>query len=283
MEKLESEIFENKKPNVLIMRHLDDVDDLIKYGRDGVLESGQEETINSFAREILNEIHTDNKSAVIFVCSSRVRSLQTGDLIVEKIKSINNSIKCKVVSENKLNNIDQGKFILPNNYKQGDVFVGLDLANKIFTEESLSNGNYLYHFGDPVLQKDGSYKYSELLPFFESYGENYKDFLLRIYKMIIETSKKLDKFELNTKVVVITHAQLYQILRDMSDVARMIKDKEINIQAGELPKICWELYQDRFQKGKPFYKLNHVSIEALYDTEILSLLEKEIQYLENII
>lgn len=282
MEKSESKIIEDEKPSVFVMRHFDDIDDLIKYGRDGVLESGQEETVNSFAKEILDELKLGNKRAVMFVCSSRIRSVQTVDLIVEKIKSIDNSIKCRTISEGRLNNIDQGKFILPDNYKQGDIFVGLDLANKIFAEEVFSESNFLYHFGDPILQKDGLCKYPELTSFFESHGENYKDFLLRVYRTIIETSKKMDKFESKTKVVVVTHAQLYQILRDLSDVARMVKNKEININIGELPKICWDLYQDRFKKGKPFYNLNHVSIEVLYDTEILSLLEREIQYLESI-
>ncbi len=268
--------------NIPVMRHFDDIDDLLKYGRDGEIIPGQEELASQFAEEIYDEVKKEGKRAVMFVCSSRIRASQTAELIVDELRKIDESLKIREVDEPALANIDQGKFILPPDYKQGDYYAGLDIANKIFAREVFSpDGNYLYKFGDPILQDDNTYKYPELATYFESYGENYRDFLLRIYEMILDTSGKVEKLDSKTKVVVVTHAQLYQILKDISDVAKMIKTDKLTVSPGDLPKLCWEQYQKRFKEQvKPEYGLNHISIENLYDSKITELLKKEIEYLK---
>lgn len=256
----------------------------MKYGRDGEIIPGQEELAYSFAKEIYDETKKEGKKAVMFICSSQARAIQAGGLISDELRKMDESIKIRLVDDFGLSNINQGKFILPPDYKPGDYYAGLDLANKIFAKEALSShGDYLYKFGDPILQGDNSYKYPELTPYFESYGETYRDFLVRIYEMVLETSKKVEKFDSKTKVVVVTHAQLYQILKDISDVAKMIKNDGLEVQTGDLPKLCWEQYQRRFKdQSKPTYGLNHISIENLYDPRITELLEKEIEYLKTI-
>ncbi|MBI3633307.1 MAG: hypothetical protein HY226_03385, partial [Candidatus Vogelbacteria bacterium] len=180
--------------------------------------------------------------------------------------------------------IDQGKFILPADYKIGGQFLGLELANKIFSKEVFgsASGNLLYKFGDPVLQSDGTYKYPELVPYFESYGESNRDLLLRLYDLVIRTSKKMDKFGAKTKVVVVTHAQLYQIFRDLSTVAEMVTNGGLDLQEGELPKLCWELYSKRFKNEKPTYGVNYISIENLFDPKVVELLNREIEYLKSL-
>lgn len=270
--------------NIPVMRHFDDIDDLLMYGRDNEIIPGQEKLAFQFAKEIYDEVKKEDKGAVMFICSSRIRATQTAGLIIEELRKMDETLKIRKVAEPALANIDQGKFILPPDYKQGDYYAGLDIANKIFAKEVFSpDGDYLYKFGDPILQADNTYKYPELIPYFESYGENYRDFLLRIYEMILETSGKVEKLESKTKAVVVTHAQLYQILKDISAVAKMIKNDGIEVRTGDLPKLCWEQYQKRFKEQvKPAYGLNHVSIEDLYDHKIIELLKKEIEYLKTL-
>ena len=77
-----------------------------------------------------------------------------------------------------------------------------------------------------------------------------------------------------TKVVVVTHAQLYQIFRDLSTVANMVKNEGLKLRTGELPKLCWSLYSKRFKSEKPTYGINFISIENLGDPEIIELLKR---------
>ena len=275
---------EKPETNIPVMRHFDDIDDLLNFGRDSDLIPGQEESATPVAKEIYSKVLRENKSAVMFVCSGRKRAVQTAGLVADKLEEMDNNLKIRIVAEERLEAIDQGKFILPVGYKPGEPFPGLSLANKVFSKEvfGLEKGNYLYKFGDPVLLDDGSYKYPELLPYFESYGENNRDFLLRIYELVVETYHKLDKLSSKTEVVVVTHAQLYQILRDLSTVAEMVKKQNLTFATGKLPELCWKLYSERFKNEKPSYNTNYISIENLGDPDIIQLLNREIEYLKDL-
>lgn len=270
--------------NIPVMRHFDDINNLLKFGRDSELIPGQENKALSVAQEIYIETKKENKKAVIFICSSEKRAIQTADITVDQLRKIDNGLRLQVVAEESLTAINQGKFILPPDYKPGGPFAGFDLANKAFIKEAFAsdNGNYLYKFGDPVLQHNGSYKYPELVPYFKSYGETNRDFLLRIYGLVVRTYDKIDKLNSKTKIVVITHAQLYQIFRDLSTIANMAKNEGLDIKTGELPKLCWSLYSKRLESEKPTYGINYISIENLRDPKIIELLKKEIEYLKKL-
>ncbi|KKS38299.1 MAG: hypothetical protein A3G49_06235 [Candidatus Sungbacteria bacterium RIFCSPLOWO2_12_FULL_41_11] len=275
---------EKPETYIPVIRHFEDIDDLLNFGRDGNLVPGQESKAVLIAQDIYTEAKKEGKGAVMFICSNKKRAIQTADLIVGELRKVDDKLKLRIVAEKNLDAIQQGKPILPPDYKPGDKFIGFDLANKIFTKEvfAFDDGNHLYKFGDPVLQDDGSYKYPELVPYFESYGESNRDLLLRIYDLIVRIYEKLDKLNSKTEVVVVTHAQLYQIFRDLNMVANMVKNEELELVTGELPKLCWNLYSERFKNEKPTYGINYISIENLRDPEMIGLLKKEIEHLKNL-
>ena len=275
---------EKPETYIPVIRHFEDIDDLLNFGRDGNLVPGQESKAVLIAQDIYTEVKKEGKGAVMFICSNKKRAIQTADLIVGELRKVDDKLKLRIVAEKNLDAIQQGKPILPPDYKPGDKFIGFDLANKIFTKEvfAFDDGNHLYKFGDPVLQDDGSYKYPELVPYFESYGESNRDLLLRIYDLIVRIYEKLDKLNSKTEVVVVTHAQLYQIFRDLNMVANMVKNEELELVTGELPKLCWNLYSERFKNEKPTYGINYISIENLRDPEMIGLLKKEIEHLKNL-
>src|SRR3990167_9709175 len=275
---------EKPETYIPVIRHFEDIDDLLNFGRDGNLVPGQESKAVLIAQDIYTEAKKEGKGAVMFICSNKKRAIQTADLIVGELRKVDDKLKLRIVAEKNLDAIQQGKPILPPDYKPGDKFIGFDLANKIFTKEvfAFDDGNHLYKFGDPILQDNGSYKYPELAPYFESYGESNRDLLLRIYELIIRTHNKLDKLNSKTKVVIITHTQLYQIFKDLNTVATMVKNKTLHMKTGELPKLCWELYAERFKNETPTYDVNFISVENLCDPEIIGLLGKEIEYLKNL-
>lgn len=275
---------EKLTPNIPIVRHFDDIDDLAKFGRDGELVPGQEQIASQIAKEIFEEAKQEGKNAIMFVCSSKKRSIQTADLVAEQTRKFDSKIKTRVVEEDNLSAMYQGEFVLPPDYKAGEPFTGLSLANKIYNKEAFDyeNANDLYKFGDPVLQQDGSYKYPELAEYFKSYGESNKDVMTRIYQLLIETSEKFDKLNSKTKMVVITHAQLYQIFRNLSTVAKMIKTEDLTFNTGELPRLCWRIYSERPKEEKQTYEVNFIPIEDLCDSQIIELLKNELEYLKNL-
>lgn len=140
---------------VPVLRHLNDVDDLSKPGRDGNLIEGQEEEARIIAHDIYSNMIKDGKRAVFMICSPKIRAIQTAKLIQDEIYKKDKNFKVRIVSDSNLSSLFEGEFILPNNYIPGDRFETLPKANKIFHKETfdLENPNELYRFGDPVKQE----------------------------------------------------------------------------------------------------------------------------------
>jgi len=273
---------------IMVVRHLDDVDDLRRYGRDGVLIPGQEDRAEDIAKEIYSEIKNDGKKAILFVTSPKIRARETARLVADSLRKMDNSLKIRFTAEDDLRVMDQGDFVLPDDYKQGDSHAGLKLAGKVFAKEvHASDGpdgvdNYGYKFGDPVLMPDGSFKYPELNGYFNECGESYKDVLVRLYLLIIETHEKLFKLEGKTKLVVITHGQPSQIFKDLIKVAQMIKSGEAQFTTGKLAKLCWDVYNKRDDSEKVTGRVDVLSLEELGDPKMIKILKDEIDYLNKL-
>ena len=269
-----------------IVRHFDEIDDLSDGIRDQELLPNQKEKARNIAEVISAELEKDSQEAVFFVTSTRKRTIQTADLIIEALKNINPDIKTFKTEEEDLSAIREGEFILPEGYSPGDYFIGLEVAadafsNEVHAEErGLEKDNYLYRHGDPLLQEDGSYKYPELLEYFKSSGENYKEVLLRIYRLIIKTHKKSHKLTKNTKVALLTHGQPAQIFKDLNAVAVKIKSGLVTVEAGQLASLCWKEYQNRDESERVPGQTDVVTIEYLQDEDLIQVLQSEVDYLE---
>lgn len=275
---------EKFKVSIPIIRHFEDVEDLRKHKRDGELIPGQDVEARRIATSLLENIREENKKAVILTCSDKKRAVQTAELIISQLNNMAADIKTRIATNSYLSSIYEGEFILPENYKPGDKFDGLPLANKIFNKEVFEsdNPNDAYRFGDPIKLSDNKYKYPELLKYFRSYGENNKEMMTRIYLSILDIYNKFHKLKLNTKIVVVTHAQLYQIFRNLSVVVQKIKNEDIEFDIGDIPRLCWRVYKERSNKGSPSYNINFIPLEELLDEEIVNLLEKELEYIKSV-
>ena len=264
------------------MRHLEDIDDLRKEGRDSELMPGQEQNAARMAHEILDDARHSGKEAIMLVCSSKKRGAQTADLIADQIRHIDGKMKVRVSSEDGLVSLDQGEPALPEGYKPGDKFRGSSIANNIFNHEAFERGNDTYRFGDPVSLGNGDYKYPELSGYFKKYGESNKDLMMRVYELLIRMSAKVGKLEGKTKIVVVTHAQLYQVFKNLSEIAQEVEQGRLHVRTGEVPRLCWEVYQKRMKEGAPTYEANYVSVEELCNPGIVQLLRDELAYLKNL-
>ncbi len=274
----------NEILKIPIAEHLEDTDDL-SAGRDTELIPGQEALAEEMASEIYEHAMATNLSGLLFCVSPRKRAMETAMLVRRCLD--NKPVKLKVVFEvdHNLREIDQGQLILPIDYKAGDEFQGLVLARQIFSSEvrnpdDPAKDNLSYHFGDPLLCEDGSYKYPELQEYFTEPGESFKEILIRYFSQVVKFSENLDRFSGRTQPVVFTHGQVRQFFVILEQLAeRMIKEG-YTFNVGALPKLCRDLYKPRVQGTEPYGRIDFVNVEEACRPEIIEILKQEIAHLE---
>ena len=278
-----------ENPNeMMLSRHLDEIDDLKTYGRDAPLETSPEnlEKLERATEAIYQKIVSSGKKAVLFVTSPRVRAVETAELIAENLRQRDPSLKMRFSSNEDLRATEQGEFVLPEDYQQNDFFIGLDAATKIFTKEAhLSDeqgmeDNIAYRFGDPIQLPDGSYKYPELAEYFTKTGESYAETLSRIFNSLLVMSGKYDKLLEATEVVIVAHGQIYHVLRGLSEIHRMIEDGEIEFKKGDSMKLIWKVYNACDPSQKVTGICMPLDFDALNDPEAMSLLKGEREVLQ---
>lgn len=264
--------------------HLDDIDDLETHGRDAPLAATEknEKNLVEISDKILERLRRSSKKAVLFITSPRRRSKETASLLAQEIKKRSvDKIKFRYVNDENLKSTEQGEFILPDGYTAGSFFEGLSIASKIFLTESLdkSSKNLNYRFGDPVIQSDGTYKYPELATYFKKSGETYAQSLIRIFTSVIELSKKLDKLNLSTEVVVIYHGFVFHILKGLHTLAEQVKNKEVDPKPGEIASLLWDIYKNSDNQRAPLYE--PLDVTNLENEALIKILIKEVEYLRN--
>lgn len=275
----------SEKLDIPIIKHLEDIDDLLQ-NRDAGLLPEQEHLAEALADEIYEHAISNNFKILLFCVSPKKRSIETAGLVRSKLSE--KPVKLKIISEidDNLREINQGKFILPEDYNPGDSFIGLKIAGKIFSAETFnienpSNDNLNYHFGDPLLQIDGTFKYPELTRYFSEYGESYKDVLLRFYSQIVKLSENIERFKDKVEPVIFTHGQPHQIFTNLAEVAEKVYNDDFSLKTGTLPRVCWDLYQARRKGVIPFGQIIFISIEHVCRPEMIEILNREIAYLKN--
>jgi len=271
-------------PEMFFVGHLDEVDDLEKYGRDApLLDSEKNKKILSEASEaIIDRMKDANRKAVMFVTSPKLRAKETADLVAQEIKNkLGGDIKIRFSTNENLKSTEQGEFVLPEDYKPGTFSRELDLASKIFIMESLEspNPNLHYKFGDPIKRPDGSYKYPELAQYFTKTGESYAESLIRILTTVLEASRKTDKFNSSVEMVVVAHGFTYHILNGLTILGEQVKQGDVRLDVGELAPKLWEIYKNgRSEIKSAAYA--PLDITNLDNEDLLELLRREIEYLK---
>ena len=230
----------------------------------------------------------------MFISSNKKRSIQTAKLINEKIAKINPKIKTRISIDGRLDSLDEGGIVLPDNYEIGDHYLGFEIASKIFIEEAHATDygkekdNVDYRYGDPIKLPGGDYKYPELLNYFSSPGESYSDYLLRIYGLVLDSIEKSSKFGKKVKIVIVTHAQTFQIFKSLLFILNQIKAGELPPpERGNLALMCWKDFLERRKKKTAATEWNvgstnllDIEPEILKDPLISQIIKQEIQYLK---
>ena len=86
-----------KDTNLIFSRHLDEIDDLEKFGRDASILDSQEnkDNIERTTNLLVEKIENNQRQAVIFVVSPRIRAIQTAELLQKEITTRLNTDKFK--------------------------------------------------------------------------------------------------------------------------------------------------------------------------------------------
>ena len=159
--------------------------------------------------------------------------------------------------------------------------MGLKIASDIFFKESLNfpNQNFHYRFGDPVLKSDGSYKYPELVKYFERSGETYAESVSRIFNAVVQMSKKVKKLNSSVEVVIVSHGFTYHVLRGLSILSEKIRSGEVKIRTGEIPLQLSQIYESRVRELRDT-AFAPIDITNLGDQGLIKILNDEIQFLK---
>lgn len=270
-----------------IIRHLEDEDNLFEK-RDGNLLPGQEAQAREIASTLYSEILDKDASILLLVTSPKKRAIQTAEMVAKDLQPRTRKIHIIRHADKLLTDQYQGELILPGTYKAGDNFEGLAIAKRIFEKETFGdadspNGNVNYHFGDPLLQENGTYTYPELREYFSKSGESYRDVFIRLLSALLGVSKNVGRFK-DEKVfpVIFTHSQAKQIFKDLETLAEQHGLRKLNYKTGQLGKICWDMYKKRKAENPHSDTVDYITVDALLKAEVVGLLQNEVAYLKNL-
>lgn len=114
---------ESGKKKLVFGGHLEEFDDLEKWSRDAPLNMDRQDNQEALIKMIdgvANNMLENDRNAVLFVSSSKIRSKQTSQLIAEGLKTkLGTGVKIRYSEDENLDSNYQGEFILPENYSAG--------------------------------------------------------------------------------------------------------------------------------------------------------------------
>lgn len=265
---------------VVLMRHLQDEDNLLVGGNDAGLIEAELPKARHTAVEISLKGKESNFSQVCILSSSKRRAESTAR---EVGRELGKDFPVVIEIDKRIREIDQGDYILPTDYKPGDRFQILQDAWLIFFKETFENKNIAYRFGDPLLI-DGKYKYPDLLGHFRSFGENQTEFSIRFYSFIADLCDRFKSEDLILPVIV-THQAMTARFAEMVIISEKIKSGKItDIKPGTLPLLEWQQFEEIKGDRDVFIEFGGITtfpMTNLYD--FTDILKSEIEYLKTIV
>lgn len=219
---------------IMFMRHLQDQDNLFYQNNSPVLPH-ELNRAGDIAREIAINAKQAGFDHIHFITSSKSRAAMTANEISNRARLyVNTSLEY----DERIRELDQGKYVLPKDYKPGDNFQPLKDAWLIFFDETFKSENLWYRFGNPV-QTNNGLKYPELAKYFKEYGENQIEFSIRYYSFL---SNLYQRFRDKSSVlpVIVTHQALTARFFELSHIAVTRKV----VSRGSLPLMEWSAFQE---------------------------------------
>lgn len=221
--------------SILTIRHFHDQNNLRSYGHDGPLKPGQEQLLAATVQRILEELQGRKTARLLYTAKTR-RIRETVNLLSKKLGQ--NGISVISEHETRLEAMDQGDLILPDDYQDGDWFTPLDVAWDAICDEAYIYDNIFYRFGDSL-----SGKYPPLEKSFSRFGDSLGWSLINKYSLIYDLIHGYRTKE-EELLVVVGQSDLPLIIMEMEE----LKNRP-DVSPSNLPCKCWEIYKSGLQEA----------------------------------
>ena len=261
--------------NIFVVRHFEDEEKLLSHGFNPPLKEGQENLTEDIANRLLIESINLGKKKINFISSRQLRTIETTQLLQQKILNENKKIEVFANFDDRLSDLDQGKPIFPVGYMDGDLLPCLPLAWSAFWEQSFERDNLLYHFGDSINQENISV-YPGLDDKFENFGECYAEFAYRLFDFVGSLQLLRDNNAVN---VIVGHTATISIMHELVELSNDLNKLSYpEISVGSLSKIIWSYFdkiKHRIPIKLPHGYIDHYQIDNLLKPEIQELMQNE--------
>jgi broad specificity phosphatase PhoE len=201
--------------------------------------------------------------------SNRLRAIQTASIIAEELFAVDMPIE--IVETAGVQEIYQGDFIIKDHVTGTEYKPLVDAWNA--WQKKLNACELLYRFGDPLVDNSEKAEFPELVGWFKGFGEHQGDFSLRLYYML----KEVFEVSSNDLQVIVGHqASCSRIQRIISAVLGL--NSANDFKPGDFVKFL-EKKGSRITIDPACGVVVRKPDQGL----IVSVLEKEIKYLESIV
>ncbi len=253
---------------LVLIRHGIDVPVLSQDLNQPLIEETKPD-VRTLGRSLINFCQRTKAESVVLKCSNRLRAVQTASIIAEELFAMN--MPTEIMETAGVREIYQGKFIIKDHIT-GNEYKPLVDAWRVW-QKKLDELELLYRFGDPLINRDGKAEFPELVGWFEQFGEHQGDFSLRLYCMLKEVFENTDN---DLQVIVGHQASCSRMQRIISAASRL--NSANDFRPGEFVRIL--------EKKGSRVTVDHacgVIVRKPNQNLIVSILEKEINYLQSII
>lgn len=218
----------SKKYNILILRHLEDIQDFrVHYRNTPIIPSEKKKTLG--IAELINDFAKESyKTKVCFISSEQLRAKDTAKLVGNKLSQLGSNLYIKLDIDNRIRDLYHGEYAIPDNYQIGQKLPALAISTKCYIDQTFSRRNIDYRNGDTYGDK-----YPNLKNLFRSFGETQRSFSIRFYSFMAYFLSKIET-EPNTLFIIVAHTAIAFRLFELS----LIEDYS-QIKLGDLTFEEW--------------------------------------------
>ena len=253
---------------LVLIRHGIDVPILSQDLNQPLIEETKPD-IRTLSKQLIRLCGRIGTARIVLRHSNRLRAIQTASVIAEELFAID--MPTVIVETSGVREIYPGEFIIKD-HVTGTEYKPLVDAWSAW-QKKLDACELLYRFGDPLADNSGKTEFPELVGWFKGFGEHQGDFSLRLYRMLKEV------FEVSgddLQVIVGHQASCSRIQRIVSAALRLTSPDDF--KPGEFVK-----FLEKKGSRVTIDPACGIALRKPNQNLIVSVLEKEIKYLESIV
>jgi broad specificity phosphatase PhoE len=253
---------------LVLIRHGIDVPILSQDLNQPLIEETKPD-IRTLSKQLIRLCGRIGVSRIALRHSNRLRAIQTASIIAEELFAID--MPTVIMETVGVREIYQGNFII-RDHVTGTEYKPLVNAWNAW-QKKLDACELLYRFGNPLVDKSGKAEFPELVGWFKEFGEHQGDFSLRLYRML----KEVFEVSGNNLQVIVGHQASCSRMQRIVSAALQLNSAD-DFKSGDFVK-----FLEKKGSRVPVDAACGVALRKPNQKLIVSVLEKEIEYLESIV